>query len=124
MTLKLKTMAMIVMAVVMSCFPAQAVNINMLEDDKFETEISEDINFAVEIESYYYTVTVSNGIVQKIELDGTELPEFVVRTDFNTTMELVQNYNQMSWLDKMQFLVVKMGVPFQFLGKMADGQMI
>ena len=125
MKIKLRSIVMVLMAVMVSCFPAKAVNINMLDDDRLETEIpnENEMSFGVEIESFYYTVTVSDGIVKKIELDGSELPEFIVRTDLNTTMEFVSNYNQMSWLDKMQFLVVKMGVPFQYLGKIADTQM-
>lgn len=120
MPLTLKTITMIVMAVVMSCFPAQAGSINMLEDDKLDTDIPDTVNFAVEIEPYYYTVTIIDGIVQKIERDGPEEPEFTVKTDFNTAVELVQNYNEMTWLEKVQFLVVRMNVPYDFIFKMAQ----
>lgn len=113
--LKMNRVVAIIMAVLMASFPLQATKINMLEDDGYDTSVPESVTFAVVIEPYYYTVILRDGIVQKIEKDGTERPEFVVRTNFDTAVELITRYNEMTWLEKLQFLVVRMNVPYDFI---------
>jgi len=120
MRLKYRTIILAIIAVVLTSLPVNSAVINMMCKDEFKTEISNTVTFAVEIEGLYYTVLVKDGVVNKVELDGEEEPEFIVRTDFNTAMELITNYNQMTWLDKVQFLVVRMEIPYDFITSMAQ----
>ena len=107
----------LLIAFMLSTIVVNAATINMVDDD-MKTEDDSDIDFALNISDFHYSVTTSDGIVQKIELDGNSTPEFTVNTDWDSVWRFVENYNQMSWLDKVRVLITEFKVPAKYILKM------
>lgn len=75
------------------------------------TSVDGDV-FGVHIDRLYYTVVTEGDVVKKIELNGSEEVDFVVRTTWDDVLELALKYRSgISWVETAGFLVNKFGVP-------------
>ncbi len=118
--LKIKEFVQILAALLVVAVPAHAAQINMLEEDGLESEIAESVTFGVDIEGMYYSVVVEDGRLIKLELNGTEETKFVIHTDWQTLTDFVADYNTMSWMQKIQFLIVRMNIPIKYILRFDD----
>lgn len=79
--------------------------------EKIHSDVQGD-SFGVTIDDYYYTVQTDQGLVQKIELNGSEPVDFNITTDTETIIELMSEYQSgMGWVRLAGFLVNRLGVP-------------
>ena len=99
----------LLLAVSMISVPARGAEINMVED------VHDSMAVGIQIEDSYYTAVIEDGRLKKLELDGSEAAEFVIRTDWNTVYEFASRFHEMSWLDKAAYLVNRMKVPLKYV---------
>ena len=107
----------LMMAFMLNSLLVNAASINMVSDEPPQPEPADNLDFAVNINDLHYTVTVSDGLVQRIELNGNSNTEFTVNTDWDTVWTFVESYNQMTWLDKVRFLITEFKIPAEYILK-------
>lgn len=112
--MNLNQIAGVLFAVAIISCPAKGLEINMMEE-KPENDVSDKLSFAVNIDDLNYTVVIDDGIVQKIELNSIEEPEFVINTEWDTVMTFIHEYNDMDWLEKTNFMINKFHVPMGYM---------
>lgn len=107
--MKLSIFRNIFLAMLLMATPTQAGNIDMTTDT---TEINSDPEvIGVNISDSYYTVTMEDDVVKKIELNGEEQPDLIIDTDWEELWYFISHYEDMSWLDKARYLIKKFEIP-------------
>jgi len=97
---------------------ASGATIDLTKNESVESNVDiENTVFGVNFEGLYYTVVMDGDVVTKIELGGNEQTEFNITTDVDTVVELAQNYNSMSWVQMIGFLINRIGIPNEYLLK-------
>jgi len=113
--MKLGRLVQILATLLVMSMPVHAGIIDMSDEDGRETNIDDTTVIGCDIDSTYYTVVIDDGRIQKIEYNGTEDPEFTIETDWETLFELVSNYNEMGWLEKIRFLIKELKIPIRYI---------
>ena len=112
--MKMKSFVNIMLAILMISMPAYGASINLLKDNT-ETNAPENATIGVHIDGDYYVVQMKGDQVQKIELNGNQTTDFEINTTYAEAYQFVQKYPQLSWLEKIQFLVKKFNIPVGFI---------
>lgn len=72
---------------------------------------SDVVTVGINLDGTYYTATLDDNTIHKIELNGDENTDFTINTSTEKLKEFAKNYEDMSWLEKARFYVKDLDVP-------------
>lgn len=104
---------LILLAVALTTVHAAEIDMTTTDDVN-----RDDFVMGVQIDNLYYTAVIQDGILNKLEFNGAEMPNFTIETTFAEVTDFINNYGTMTWLDKMKFLVVDLKLPLKYVMKL------
>jgi len=112
--MSVKFMINVLLGLVLMTSQVQGAIIDLNKPNDIEIK-KDNYTFGVTIDDLRYTVIMEENHIKKIELRGLEQTEFEIETTSKDLLEFVKKYDEMSWMEKMQYVITILHVPAEFV---------